>query len=341
MVKKLHLFSLATYILTLFVAIFEFVLIDRILETESNSCRFLGSCNYSYSSPHLKFLESFLVLAMLFILIIASGINIFFRKKKNFWLNFCFNIVWVIQANTSFHVFGIRSMFFNDIIPSIYGYFLFVWCILSWLSLLVFIVLSISKFYSFTFVNIFSLKVNPIKNKNYIILISIYAFLIIIDSLLPLIILKNSSYTTYSNPLFWILVITCALLIIPLILKALPAFLYVFILSLNVFIHIFIFFVIYDKNLIAALVTLIVLSISLFGLVFCLRVHLNKNFDIAITLNLMILIPFLLYFLVVRTFNALLLLSIISFVTLLTFLIINFITLNKQKMVKNDINDKN
>ena len=108
MAKKLHLFSLATYILTFFVAIFEFILIDRILETELNSCPFLGACNYDHSVPHLNFLESLLVLAMLVLLLIASGINIFFHKKRNFWLNICFNIVWVIQANTSFHVYGIR-----------------------------------------------------------------------------------------------------------------------------------------------------------------------------------------------------------------------------------------
>ena len=336
MAKKLHLFSLATYILTFFVAIFEFILIDRVLETELNSCPFLGTCNYDYSVPHLNFLESFLVLAILILLLIASGINIIFHRKKNFWLNICFNIVWVIQANTSFHVYGIRSMFYNEIISNIFGYFLFAWCILSWISLLFFIFLSLFKKFDFKFTNVLSLKIGNTSNRKKIIFIVVYIIILLFDLLIPLLFQGIG----YSNPFYWIVFIALSLLIIPLLFHALPAYFYIFVLYGNCLMSI-IFCVFNSAHTISVyLVCGILYLFSLFALFFSLHILSRKSLSKTYFIYLILLFPFAIHLLMVRSFNIRVFFSIISFVTLLTFLILNFISLNKQKNKKNYINDK-
>ena len=97
-------------------------------------------------------------------------------------------------------------------------------------------------------------------------------------------------------------------------------------------------YLVYDNNLIAAVVAFIALAVSLFGLVFCLHVHVNKNSDIVIILNLMLLIPFLIYFLTARRFDVFFLFSMISFIILTGGLILNFVY--AKKLVKMKVNNE-
>lgn len=326
-------------IITLIFAVFEFVLVDRILVTILNTpCALFGGCYPAFLSiPHLNFLETILILIMLIILILVSVINIVFHKMNNFWFLLLFNIVWVIQSNISFHVYGIRSMFYNEIISSIYGYFLFVWCILSWISLLFFIFLSLFKKFDFKFINVLSLKIGNTGKRKQIIFIVIYIIILLFDLLIPLLF----QGTGYSNPFYWVVFIALSSLIIPLLFNVLPAIFYISVLYGNCLMSM-IFCIFNSAHTISVyLVCGILYLFSLFVLFFLLHILSRKSLSKTYLIYLILLFPFAIHLIMVRSFNIRVFFSIISFVTLLTFLIINFISLNKQKMIKNDINDKN